>query len=271
MSHRDHLGITISIVLLGLILAFLIPLPEWRFVFSSFGADIELYFSALSQLTALVAGLSCMGTDVVMRDHPRVQGRSLAYTLTFWPLPGALVALSLALLFRMRWWSSRFILVALTGLALALVILLERYGIETETGIRDLSHLLLNVVVYIVALLAFSALYGAHVQGVLAAAGAFLVGTALALRPLRQEQRLARVWLYAALTGLIMGELMLPLVYCSLSPSVGGAFLFLVFYSVTTLAQRELSDGLQRQDVVEIVAVFCLGLVLLMGRARGIL
>ncbi|MFO7918003.1 MAG: hypothetical protein R6V13_07985 [Anaerolineae bacterium] len=269
MSHRDHLGITISIVLLGLILAFLIPLPEWRFVFSSLGADVELYFSALSQLTALVAGLACVGTDVVMRDHPRVQGRSLVYTLTFWPLPGALVALSLATIFRMRWWSSRLVLVALTGLVLGLIILLEWRSVEAEKGIRNLNRLVLNAAVYVVALLAFSALYVARVQGILAATGALFVGTALALRPLRREQGLVRVWLYAVLTGLIMGELTLALIYCPLSSTIGGAFLLLVFYSVTTLAQRELSDGLWRRDVVEIVAIFCFGLILLMGRARG--
>ncbi len=270
MSHRDHLGITISIVLLGLILAFLIPLPEWRFVVSSFGADVEIYFTALSQLTALVAGLACVGTDVVMRDHPRVEGRSLAYTLTFWPLPGALITLSLTLLSAMRWWSARLVFVALTGLLLALIVLLERSSVEAEKKIRDLSRLVLNIAVYVVALLAFSALYGAPVQGVLAAGGAFLVGTALALRPLRQGQELGRVWLYAALTGLIMGEFMLALIYCSLSPTVGGAFLLLIFYGVTISAQRELSGGLQRRDIAEIVAVFCIGLILLVGRARGL-
>lgn len=269
MSYRDHLGVTISIVLLGLILAFLIPLPEWRFVFTPLGAEVELYFTALSQLTALVAGLACVGTDVVMRDHPRVRGRSLAYTLTFWPLPGALIALSLALLFRMRWWSSRLVIVALTGTILALIVGLERHSVEAEGKVRDLSRFVLNVAVYVVGLLAFSALYGAHVQGVLAATGAFLVGTALALRPLRQEQELIRMWLYAVLTGLIMGELMLPLLYCSLSPAVGGAFLLLVFYSVTTSAQRELAGGFQRRDAFEIGAVFCIGLMLLVGRAQG--
>lgn len=265
MSHRDHLGITISIVLLGLILAVLIPLPAWRFVFSPLGTEVELYFSALSQLTILVMGLACVGTDVVMRNHPRVQDRPLAYTLTFWPLPGALVALSLSLLFRTRWWSSRLVLVALTGLVLALITLLEWRSIEATKRIRDLSRLALDVAVYVVALLTFSALYGARMQAVLTVTGAFLVGTALALRSLRQEQGLLRMWVYAALTGLIMGELMLVLLYCPFSPPVGGAFLLLAFYGITTSAQRELVGGLRRQDMVEVAVVLCLGLILLLA------
>jgi hypothetical protein len=47
--------------------------------------------------------------------------------------------------------------------------------------------------------------------------------------------------------------------------------LLLVFYSITTAAQRELSGRLQRGDIVEVAAVFCVGLALLVGRAQGLL
>lgn len=253
-----------------MILVFLIPLPEWRFVFPLLGVDVELYFSALSQLGVLVAALACVGTDAVMRAHPRVQGRSLAYTLTFCPLPASLVALSLSLLSGLRWWSSRFVLIALTGLMLAFIVVLERHSVGTVGAARDLSSLVLNAATYVMALLAFSVLCGARTQAVLAAAGAFLVGTSLALRPLRQEHDLGRVWLYAALTGFAMGEVMWALTYYPLSASVGGALLLLVFYTITTASQRELSDGLQRRDVIEMVAVFGIGLAFLVGHAQGL-
>jgi hypothetical protein len=263
------LGVTISIVLLGLILAFLLPLPAWRFVFPFLGADVELYFSALAQLAMLLGALAGVGTDAVMRDHPRVAGRSLAYTLTFWPLPASVVALSLVLLSNLRWWSSRLVLVGLTGAALALIVVLERRSIKLAGDAWAPSRFILDVATYIVALLAFSALYGARTQEGLVAMGTFCVGTALALRPLRQAEELSRLWLYAMLTGLAMGQLALALTYYPLAPSTGGALLLLVFYSVTTAARRELSEQLQRRDMVEVVAVFCVGLVLLVGRTQG--
>ena len=98
MLRMDRLGITVSLVMLGLVLTLVVPLSsrEVRLVF--LGSDLTLVFSGTSQFALLMAALVCAGVDAILRTHPAVRRWSLTCTVTFWVLPVLLTVASLLLL-----------------------------------------------------------------------------------------------------------------------------------------------------------------------------
>ena len=128
---------------------------------------------------------------------------------------------------------------------------------------------MLNVGVYIAGLILFVALYGSRLRSVISSTGILLASSMLTLELLRDTQSdTRRIWLYAAMTGLLMGELTWALNYCSIDARVGGTFLLLVFYVLTGLSQQYLWDRLTRRVAIEYGIIWTVGLGMLVGLTR---
>ena len=89
-----------------------------------------------------------------------------------------------------------------------------------------------------------------------------LLGAAL-FRPTRAQ--LARVWLFAALSGLCVAELTAALNFWLVAGLVGGSFLLLYFYVTAGLIQALLDGSLDSRLVVEYGLVGLIGLILIVS------
>lgn len=264
MPSMDRLGITVSLVTLGLALSLLIPLPPLEYPLIVLGSELTLRFSGPAQLAAILTPLVWGGVDAIMRSHPLVHDRHLAYTVTFWVLPSLVILASVILLQDLRWWGHQIMLIGFTGLALSVLIVSQYRSIDSSEGCYRAARLVLNAMAYVASLVLFTALYGSRVRSVVSATGVLVASSMFALELLRNTQGpIGRTWLYAILTGILMGELTWALNYCSIDGRVGGALLLLAFYTLTGLVQQYLWGSLTRRVVLEFGAVCTLGLAAL--------
>ena len=133
-------------------------------------------------------------------------------------------------------------------------------------------RLALQLAVYAAAAVLFVTLYSTRARSLLSASGVALTAAGLALERLRDaEARPRRIWLYAALLGLMLGELTWALNYLTLSSHVGGGLLLLAFYVLVGLVREHLADGLHRHVLLEYLLISLLGLAVLMGYARWLI
>lgn len=266
MPRTDRLGITVSLVVTGLLLAILAPLPSYEVPLLVLGSDLTLRFSGTVQLAILIVGLVWTGVDAIMRTHPLIHGRSLPYRFTFLVLPTVLAMAGLAVLTNLPWWGYQIVVILGTGAALTVAIVCEYRTIDPQDPRHRPARLLLNAVVYFAALVALAAIYASRARSVLSATGVLGTTAILALELLRVEgNQTVRTWLYAGITGILMAELTWALNYCAIDARVGGAALLLAFYAITGLAQQNLWGRLTRRVVLEFGVVGLAGLLLLAG------
>jgi hypothetical protein len=269
MPRADHLGITISLVMISLVLSALVPLPSRDFHLVVLGSELTLRFSSAVQLALVMTTLVCAGVDVIMRGHPLVAQRALVYTVTFWVLPSLLAVTGLVLLQNLSWWGYRIALIWLVGILLALVMVSQYRSINPQDTAHRSARLALNVIVYVAALALYNSLYEVRYRSIVSATGALVASSLLALEMLRSDEAsIARTWFYAALTGLLMGELTWALNYCRVDARLGGALQLLAFYVLTGVMQQHLWQRLSRHAVIEYALVSAAGFLALMGLLR---
>jgi hypothetical protein len=88
----------------------------------------------------------------------------------------------------------------------------------------------------------------------------------LSLGLLRGERiHVGRTWLYAGILALIMGELTWALNYAGLPLQVGGGFLLLTFYVLSSLIQQYLWKRLNRRVLAEYGTVYAVGVMSLVA------
>jgi hypothetical protein len=266
MPRTDRLGITVSLVVTGLLLAILAPLPSYDLPLLVLGSDLNLRFSGRVQLAILIVGLVWTGVDAIVRTHPLVPGRSIPYRFTFLVLPTVLTMAGLAVLTALSWWGYQIAIILATAAALTVAIVCEYRTIDPQDPRHRPARLLLNAAVYLAALVVLAAIYTSRLRSVLSATGVLGTTFLLALELLRVEgNQTARTWLYAGVTGIVMAELTWALNYCAIDARVGGAALLLAFYGVTGLAQQHLWGRLTRRVVIEFGVVCLVGLLLVTG------
>lgn len=270
MPRLDRLGITISLVMLGLVLTLVVPLPSREVHLVFLGSDLTLVFSGTGQFALLMAALVCAGVDAVLRTHPHVHQRSLLYTVTFWVLPTLLTVASLILLRSLVWWGYRVAFIGLTGFVLALVIISQYRSVDPLDPRHRPARLILNGIAYAAALILFVLLYGSRLRSAISATGVAVASSMLALELLRGHEPIPwRTWLYASITGLLLGEWAWALNYAGFDPRLGGALLLLIFFTVTGLAQQHLWRRLNRRVAAEFALVLAAGLAILFLLPHG--
>lgn len=277
----ERLAILISAVVLAAALSALISLPSREVVLELFGSELALRFSGPVQVLVLLVLLVCAGVDTLVQ-HPSVRstptGRQtvsktidtrpvpLPYRAAYYALPTTLTAIGLVLVHTVQWWAYQLAASALLGLVLAIVIVMQLGTHELDTRAHRAMRVALNALSYTLALGLFALIFGARLRSLLSATGIMATSGLLALELYRNSETSAwRIWLYAAITALLMGELTWALNYTAFSTQLGSALLLLALYTLTGLVQQSLWGRLTGRVVGEYV------LVLVGGTAAAIM
>jgi hypothetical protein len=249
-------------VLLGLVLAIWLPVPAQDVHLPLPGVDVTVHLSGTLLLAGVLVALAATGADAVLRPLFPPSGE-LGKRIPLWVLPGMVAAAGLVAS-KGLWWGYQLVTIGITGLALTAVMVAEYYATHEGSHAQRVARLTLQVLAYVAAVVLYATLYQARLRGALLGGGTVLLSGGLALVLLQGSGAPSRrVWLYASVAGLSMGELTLALNYYLLDVRVAGALLLLVFYVITGLAQQHLWHRLTRRVALEFAAVAVAGLAVL--------
>ncbi|MFO7696694.1 MAG: hypothetical protein R6X16_06010 [Anaerolineae bacterium] len=274
--HDERLAIVISAVVLATALSALIALPSREVVLDLFGSELALRFSGPLQVLMLLVLLVCAGVDTLVQ-HPMVRtdlpSRPTAnpatdawpvafpYRAAYYALPTTLTIIGLVLVHTVQWWAYQLAASALLGLVLAIVIRMQLGTHALDTRAHRAMRLLLNALAYTLALGMFGLIFGTRLRSLLSATGIMVASGLLALELYHNSETSAwRIWLYAAVTAVLMGELTWALNYTAFSTQLASALLLLALYTLTGLVQQSLWGRLTPRVVGEYVLVLAGGL-----------
>jgi len=120
-----------------------------------------------------------------------------------------------------------------------------------QNGYRR-ARLGMNALTYALALVLFLVVYRTRVRSIVSATEVLLVSSLLALELLRGSARpTVMVAIYAAITGLVLGQATWALNYWRLDSLTGGLVLLVLFYDVVGLSQHGLQGTIRRRIVLE--------------------
>ncbi len=265
MFYRERASVVATLVVLGLILAVFLQIPSWTYDLTVLGSPLTIRLSQTALMALLLVGITCAGTDVIVRSHPTAQRIEARYSFVTWTLPALTILLAAVLLPQAPTLLYRLVGFVLTGMILILVISAEYYTVDPTDKRYLAARLSLNAWAYLLALTIFVLIYSAKARSLISATGVTLVSTLLALELLRTARRdFGRTLLYAAIAGLCTGEIIWAMNYWRISGVTGGLILLLGFYVTTGLASQQLQGRLGRRVLIEYGAVALIGLAVLL-------
>jgi hypothetical protein len=267
MPKYDRLGIVVTLALLGLILSTVIQLPARSFSFMALGSPLTITLTGSWQMGILLTALVCVGVNSIILSHPELRSRSMLYLLSFWGLPGIVTVVAVILLQESNVPIFQLATLASAIMLLVLIIGAQYRTISSTASLYRSARIALNIVVYLAAFALFVTAYGAKSRSLLSATTILVVSSFLALELLRwRPDKILPTWLYAAITGAIMGQVTWALNYWTVSPLAGAAFLLLIFYFVTGISQQHLWKRLSRKAVLEYAFITALAVFLIVRR-----
>lgn len=263
MLIYERISVVVSLTLIGLALYFVLAFPAQTATYILFGTPLTIT-SPWQWLTALVlAGLAMAGADAVIRLHPALPNRSIAYVATFWPLPGLLVLAATQTLGLapdpIRWG------ISLAGVGLLLWLTLIAAFRDVSGGIRGLRwpYLWQQLLGYALALIFFIIIYRTRSRSAISATTISLVSGLIALALLRQSHKIGKTWLFAFIVGLSLGQITWALNYWRLNALTAGLLLLLIFYVLIGLAQQQLLGRLSRRALWEYGSIAVVALLVI--------
>lgn len=266
MQNYDRLSILVSLVLLGLALMLIVGLPLRVIEAELLGSPIAIPVGGRLVMTLLLCALTAVGTEYIMRAHPSFeQDASAGTTFLYWILP-TLITLAAAWFTPLLTTNLTLWIVGLgvTAIALSSVLVAEYRTIDPEDEYYTPARLYLNLVTYLAALFLFSALYNAKLRSALSASSMVVLALILSLALLRAGQGdLRRIWIFALISGVVLGEATWALNYWGVTGLTGGVLLMLIFYFYSGLAQQRLLDRFNRSVFIEFGVVGLAGVLLL--------
>jgi hypothetical protein len=262
---RDRLSVLIGVIVLAPVLIRFVNVPSRTISFDLLGSPISFEVTSTWLVATMLSALSCLGANAVIHAHPRMSQPSPPRTFIYWILPG-LTGLNAALLLeRAPTWPIWWVGLALTGLAITLVVVAEFSTVDPYLLGYPRARLTLNVIAYALAFTSFTLIYDSRVRSVLTATAVSTVSVVLAFELLNTtEVRLRQALLYGLLTGLLLGESAWALNYWRLSALAGGMIMLLVFYVVIGVAQQILLNRLTRRTLVEFAIVIAVASILIL-------
>ncbi len=270
MHSYDRLSVVVSLVLLGMVIALVTSAPVRLVTVYVFGSPLSVALSPQWIVGLILVGLTMAGTDYVLREHPRYRSTWTRHTFLFWILPVAVTITGILIAPRLAAWHPLLWIAGLllTGFGLASVIVAEYRALSGDVQLTIPAQVYLNLVAYLVALLAFTAVYGSRTRSLLSGPAISLLAAVLSLGLLRTEvEHVSKTWAYSLTIGLVLGEITWVLNYWRISGLAGGAFLVVFFYLTTGLAQLDLWGRLNKRTVAEYAGVALLALLFLLARA----
>ncbi len=216
----------------------------------------------------VVVALVGLGTDGILRAHPRGQLRGLADTSPFLFVP-VLLALASGLFLEEVVHGYRTVpAVAGASALLAVALYAEHVSVLSHGPSYALGRLLLNVITYMAAFGFFAVVYAFDVDLLPSAFAIGLFSMLLAVEVFREAEADAyRALIFSAVIGLVVGEARWALYFIPLEGFLAAILLLLVFYQSTGLVQHHLTGHLNRAIAVEFSLVTAVGLaVVIVGR-----
>lgn len=269
MQSYERLSMVVSLILLGMVISFVASAPARLVTIYIFGSPLSFSLSFGGVIGLILVGLTVAGSDYVLREHPRYRSVWTRHTFLFWIPPTAVTITGMLIAPRLAAWHPLLWVggVLLTGFVLASVIGAEYRTLSGDPRLTIPAQLYLNLVVYVIALLAFTAVYGSRTRTLISGPATLVLATVLALGLLRTEvEQVAKTWAYSLVIGLVLGEITWVLNYWPISGLMGGAFLVVFFYLGTGLAQVELRGQLNRRTLAEYAGVAVAALLVIFGR-----
>lgn len=248
--------------------SFFLRLPTVVLSLRALGSPITIPVGDTTLMAFFIAALAGSGADSVVRIHPRFQRSDYTdqgwRTWPYWALPAALSILTVLLIPLAPTRIFQVTVLAVGGVLVALSLFSLYATIDASiTGFRR-ARVLLNVLTYGAALVLFLLVYQARTRSLLS--GTLVAGTAalLAAELLRTTTpRADWVLSYAAIVGVILGEVTWALNYWTLPGVTGGLLLLLIFYLTVGVAQQGLQDRLTRRVLLEFAFFAVLALILI--------
>ncbi|MCS6844610.1 MAG: hypothetical protein NZ528_09890 [Caldilineales bacterium] len=264
-SHfLDRISIAAWSVTMLLALSAVLALPPKGANLIVGNTTVTLPADLASLFPPLLALLSGLGTEAVLRAHPIAEAGGLRFSARYWALPVALTMIAAVL--QPQAPSALYQALGLLAFALLLsgVLAALYYSLDAQgVGYRR-ARAWLNLTCYAVALLLF--LLIPRSWGI-AARSAVTGGVALllALELLRGTQLGGqRVGLYAAIVAAVMAEVALVLPLLGRSELSNGLLLLLLFYLLVSFSWQTLLRRLNRLVAVELLVVGAVGLALIL-------
>lgn len=239
MPIYERISAAISLTLIGLALYFVLEFPAQVTTVMLFGSPLTIVSPHRWLMAILLGGLAMAGMDNVIRNRLSPTEQRLSYLATFWMLPGLLVILATQLLDLapglIGW------VVGLLGVGLVLWL---TFVAETMIDRPAWAYLWQQFLAYGLALAFFIGIYYTRTRSAVSATGILLVSGLVALPLLRRSpQDISRVWLFAAVIGLSLGQITWALNYWRLSAFQAGLLLLLIFYVLVGLARQYLAES----------------------------
>lgn len=263
---RNRLSVLVAVLLLGGVLFRFIELPEHAWELHLLGSPLAIHVTSTWLLITLMVGLVCTGANLILHDHPHVGERLGRPIYVSWILPGMVAGLSAYLLASAPTWPMWIGSLLLAGVSIGLVVSAEYNVTSPEAPEYPLSRLALNTLVYLLAFIFFTIIYHTRTRSLVTATQTMLAAALLALDLLSAaDAPLRRVFTFAGVVGLVVGESTWAVNYWQVSAWVGGLFLVLIFYVVVNVAHQHLLERLRASILVEfaIVAIVVLVIILL--------
>jgi hypothetical protein len=215
-------------------------------------------------LLLLLCGLAALGTDAVVRNHPRAHFDSIDDTALYLFVP-VLFTLSVGIFLEdvvSGYWTLGF------GLASVIpfwAILRSEYeSIDRDSDLFETARLALNGATYLVAFLFFATVYDFELSLFASSLTIGIVSVLLAIEVLREEGlNTARTIQYSFASGILMAEAAWTTHFLPMDGSAAAVFVLLAFYLMTGLMHNYLGNRLNLKTAAEFAAVALCGLVII--------
>jgi len=270
----DRVSVIVGVILVGIVLLLVVDVPPRVFQFRPLGTPLTFDVTAVWAMSTLLVGLSCAGTEAVMRVHPLVRRGAIRRTFPNWILP-ALATLALAISLPrspdlLNW------LIGLTigGGGLAWLILMNYQAAAVVTAGADqpyqpaeTARLGLRIATYPLAVILFTAIYRTRLRSLVTATAVTAVAALLAYSSLYHSDRAGNTYphargrtsFYAGVIGLVLGETIWAFNYWRTNALTVGVLLMVLFYVLTGIVREYTRAGIRWQTVIEFLTVAALG------------
>lgn len=269
VDYRDRISVTTWVLVLGLGLSLVLQLPTTIVSFRALGSPTSLELSATTLMALILALAAAVGTESLIRLHPKRQPNRLGLSWAYWALPAAISIITVVLLPGISTQLLKVAVILVSGLLLMLAFFSLYATVEPgQPGFRR-ARLWLDVLSYGAALLLFLFVYQSRTRSLLSGTMVSLTAALLAVELLRSAtNEMRQVLMYSAVVGLLLGELTWALNYWPLLPGLtGGLLLLLAFYLAVGIALQGLQKRLTRRVLVEFAffGVVALSLIVVFG------
>lgn len=298
MLYDDRADVLATLVMLGLLLATVLHFPAWSHELTVLGSALTIRISQTAMMAALLVGITCTGTDAIVRLHPLVRRidrdapADRVYSFVTWTVPALTTLLATVLLPQapslgyfiasllpqtrlgsniaslllktpsVTYYTASLMLI---GIVLILIVSAEYATVDPADRRYRPARLLLDAWSYLLALVAFVLIYRIKARSLISATEVTLISTLLSLEFLRgARQGFGRTTLYALIAGLSTGEIIWAMNYWRINEVTGGLLLLLGFYIATGVANQQLQGKLTRRVLIEYAAVGLIGLFALL-------